>query len=123
MDSDAVRGETIRHPSVDDVQLLLGGSPRGCSQGLLRRELLTAASSNQRAPVEEHVGDPVPHRASLRGECRGSPWIPMPSSISPSESWNVGRPASGMIVGESPTPIVRVLASERAATLAVSDRE
>ena len=53
----------------------------------------------------------------------GSPWMPMPISISSSARVNVGSLAAGRIVGDMPTPIVRVLALVAFATVATSSSD
>lgn len=53
----------------------------------------------------------------------GSPWIPMPSSISSSPSSNDGSPECGTVHGVSATPIERTWRTTFSATAVTSSRE
>ena len=52
----------------------------------------------------------------------GSPWCPIPTSISPSLIWKLGLPTAGMVQAERPMPMERQLSMAFCAAVMTSSR-
>ena len=85
----------------------------------------TSVAGGEREVLEDGAGQrPTISRAgsSFMRSRPGSPWMPMPISISSSPSSNVGLPAAGTVQEVSAMPMLRPLAFTRRQSSATSAR-